>query len=208
MIFLWHYFMICSTFVLSWWLRKWDIYLIFIKKVWVIFWRSCSGIRSAADFEVLLNIRSQFWSCEEKNKRVEYVCVSPISVTCIQLQNVPLNLFLSQFTKNLRLRNKNTVTETHTLKFNVWAKGDNAYWKDQNFIFHQVLSWQKLWLSTEERICSMATGYYVSSIVQFSLLNCPHCGCVSESKGMQWRIHKSLSYKNTVSENMHIFRVL
>lgn len=70
-----------------------------IKKGWDIFWKSCLSIRSTADFEVLSNIRSQFAVVQKK--RVEYVCISPISVIPIQVQNLPLNLFLSQFTKNL-----------------------------------------------------------------------------------------------------------
>lgn len=75
------------------------------------FWRSCSGIRSTPDFEVLLNTRSQFWSCEKK--MVEYVCASPISVTHIQLQNIPLNLFLSQCTKNLGYKTR-ILWQEHT----------------------------------------------------------------------------------------------
>lgn len=54
---------------------------------------------------------------------------------------------------------------------------------------------------------SLATDYHVSSLVHLSLSKYPHPGCVSDSKGMEWRMHKPLSYKNPVSQCKYTFSV-
>lgn len=52
---------------------------------------------------------------------------------------------------------------------------------------------------------SLATGYYVSSIVHLSFLKHLHPGCVSESRGMQRRMHKPLGYKKHCLRENNIF---